>query len=65
MIAFLNGGMSGFTLSHSDLGGYTMITEPDMEYIRTKELLFRWTEMSTFSDAIMRSHPSNKPDVAH
>jgi alpha-glucosidase len=60
LIGQLNGGLSGFTLGHSDIGGYTTILEPYthglLDYVRTKELLLRWIEMSTFSDMIMRTH---------
>lgn len=63
LIGQLNGGLSGCTLSHSDIGGYTNIKDiGGTAYMRTDELLMRWIEMSTFSDAIMRSHPSNIPE---
>jgi len=64
MIGLINSGISGFTLGHSDIGGYTSVTavKGTVNYLRTKSLLFRWIEMSTFSDVIMRSHPSNLPD---
>jgi alpha-glucosidase len=65
MIGLLNGGMSGYTLGHSDIGGYTTISVLNglVQYKRSKELLFRWTEMSTFSDMIMRTHPGVIPDL--
>ena len=65
MIGMLNAGASGFTLAHSDIGGYTSIVNDHvaaMNFTRTKELLWRWIEMSTFCDVIMRSHPSSAPD---
>jgi len=64
MIGLLNSGVSGFTLGHSDIGGYTSVkaVKGTVNYLRTKTLLFRWIEMSAFSDVIMRSHPSNLPD---
>lgn len=66
MIGQMNSGLSGFTLTHSDIGGYTAIEEGfkhlGLHYIRTENLLLRWIEMSTFSDVIMRSHPSNIPE---
>jgi alpha-glucosidase len=62
MIGQINGGVSGITLGHSDIGGYTSaFAKPLYEYYRDQDLLFRWIEMSTFSDVIMRSHPSNIP----
>lgn len=58
LIGQLNGGLSGFTLGHSDIGGYTTIYYVGglYQYTRSKELLLRWTESSTFSDMIMRTH---------
>ena len=65
MMGLLNGGLSGFSMGHSDIGGYTSIHESLAGYNftveRNNELLMRWIEMSTYSDIIMRSHPSNKP----
>lgn len=58
----MNAGLSGTTLSHSDIGAYTS-TSPTAFYHfnRSQTMLYRWIEMSTFSDVIMRSHPANKP----
>lgn len=62
MIGLLNSGISGYSLGHSDIGGYTAVNSPNVDvYLRSKELLLRWIEMTTFSDPIMRSHPSNIP----
>ena len=60
----LNGGISGFGIGHSDIGGYTSLndTEHLRFFKRDRELLKRWIEMSTFSDAVYRTHPSNNPD---
>ncbi len=64
MIGLLNSGLSGFSLGHSDIGGYTAVNEPIVpKYLRDKQLLHRWIEMTTFSDPIMRSHPSSAPDT--
>ena len=32
-----------------------------LKYLRSKELLFRWIEMSALSDVIFRSHMGNLP----
>ena len=63
LIGLINGGMSGFALGHSDIGGYTSLndTENLNYYKRDEQLLVRWMEMSAFSDAIFRTHPSNNP----
>ena len=66
LIAMLNGGMSGYTLGHSDIGGYTTVRAlPFMSYTRSKELLLRWIEMSAFSDMIMRTHVGIIPEHMH
>lgn len=61
LIGMLNGGMSGFAMAHSDIGGYTSF-DVIIRYQRDEQLLIRWMEMSAFSDAVFRTHPSNKPD---
>jgi alpha-glucosidase len=60
----LGGGMSGFTLNHSDIGGYTSITIPFINVLvlgRTKELLWRWMEMAAFTP-VYRTHEGLGPD---
>ena len=54
--ATLSLAMSGFGITHSDVGGYTTI----MHMRRTKELLMRWEEMNAFSP-LFRSHEGNQP----
>ena len=54
--ASLSLGLSGCTLVHSDIGGYTTMRH----MTRTRELLMRWMEMSAFS-IMMRSHEGNRP----
>ncbi|MCR5689758.1 MAG: alpha-glucosidase [Clostridiales bacterium] len=55
--ATLSLAMSGYGLTHSDMGGYT--TLPPIR--RSKELFIRWCEASCFSP-LMRSHEGNRPD---
>ncbi len=54
--ATLSLAMSGYGISHSDVGGYTTI----MHMRRSKELLLRWEEMNVFSP-LWRSHEGNQP----
>lgn len=63
LIGLLNGGISGFGIGHSDIGGYTTLNDTEhLRYFqRDEEILMRWIEMSTFSDAVFRTHPSNNP----
>lgn len=57
----LSGGMSGYSLNHSDIGGFTTIGSPLKNYYRSKELLLRWMELNAFS-SIYRSHEGNRPE---
>ncbi|MBP3216962.1 MAG: alpha-glucosidase, partial [Lachnospiraceae bacterium] len=54
--AALSLAMSGYGVSHSDVGGYTTM----QQMTREKELLMRWEEMNVFSP-LMRSHEGNQP----
>lgn len=56
----LSGGLSGFSLNHSDIGGYTTLNNPLAKVHRSKELLLRWMEFSAFS-TIYRTHEGNLP----
>jgi alpha-glucosidase len=60
----LSSGLSGYSLQHSDIGGYTAIDHPLLEYHRSKELLMRWTELGAFT-TVFRTHEGNKPKVNH
>lgn len=57
----LSSGLSGYSLNHSDIGGYTTITNPIADYHRSRELLWRWTELSAFN-VVFRTHEGNQPD---
>ena len=56
----INGGLSGITLNHSDIGGYTSIMQLGDGYSRDKQLFMRWAEMSAFT-SLMRTHEGNQP----
>lgn len=58
--AMLSSGISGISLNHSDVGGYTSVNRFPIKYIRNQELLFRWIEMNTFSP-ILRTHEGLLP----
>lgn len=50
MTGLMSAGISGFSLNHSDIGGYTTVTYPIVKnYVRSKELLKVWIEMSWFT----------------
>lgn len=49
VLGLLSSGLSGFSLNHTDIGGYTTIKNPVKSYTRSKELLQRWMELSAFT----------------
>jgi alpha-glucosidase (family GH31 glycosyl hydrolase) len=60
----LTSGLSGYSLEHSDIGGYTAIDNPLLRYHRSRELLLRWIELGAFT-AVFRTHEGNIPEVNH
>jgi sulfoquinovosidase len=60
--ALLSSGISGYSLEHTDIGGYTAIDNPLLEYHRSKELLLRWIELGAFT-TVFRTHEGNIPEV--
>jgi sulfoquinovosidase len=58
----LSSGLSGYSLEHTDIGGYTAIDNPLLRYHRSKELLMRWIELGAFT-TVMRTHEGNIPEV--
>ena len=68
LVGLLSGGMSGFSLLHSDTGGYDSFQlkfhgEELPVLARTPELLMRWTELNAFT-AVLRTHEGLEPSVA-
>lgn len=66
LAGLLSSGFSGFSLNHSDIGGYTSISLPIVRFIgrgfvRSRQLLYRWMEMNAFSP-VFRTHEGNEPD---
>ena len=58
----LSGGLSGISLNHNDIGGYTTVTVPYLLSItRSRELLLRWMEMNIFT-AVFRTHEGIQPE---
>ncbi|TGM24898.1 alpha-glucosidase [Leptospira levettii] len=60
IVGLTTSGISGYALNHSDIGGYTTISNPLKNYHRTKELLLRWAEVSAFTP-VFRTHEGNRP----
>jgi alpha-glucosidase len=69
--ATLSGGFSGYSLTHSDVGGYNggalwaMQLLFGVRIIRARELLCRWSELNAFSGAVFRTHEGLTPDRNH
>jgi len=54
----LSGGLSGYSLTHSDIGGYTNIV---ILFKRSRELLLRWMELGAFT-CVYRTHEGLRPE---
>lgn len=59
--SMLSSGMSGLTLNHTDIGGYTTVTLPFWKNVRSRELFYRWAEMAVFTP-VFRTHEGLKPE---
>ncbi len=71
VIALLSSGLSGMSLNHGDIGGYTATTVPSLpfsipffSFSRGQELMLRWIELSAFT-AVYRTHEGNQPRRNH
>ena len=62
LTGLLTSGLSGFSLNHSDTGGYTTVNSPVLRFQRSSELMSRWTEMNAFT-AVLRTHEGNFPEA--
>ena len=61
VIGMLSEGISGFSHTHSDIGGYTAIDYYHvLKYIRQKELFMRWCELAAFT-TMYRTHLGTLP----
>jgi alpha-glucosidase len=56
----ISGGLSGWSLNHSDIGGFTTISMV-INVHRSKELLMRWMEASAFT-SVFRTHEGVQPE---
>ncbi|ERM98111.1 hypothetical protein AMTRI_Chr01g127550 [Amborella trichopoda] len=60
VVGLLSSGLSGYSLNHSDIGGYCAVNFPLIKYQRSEELLLRWMELNAFT-TIFRTHEGNNP----
>jgi len=68
LVGLLTSGLSGFSLMHSDVGGYDVIKldvlgKPIPIINRTPELLARWMELNAFT-AVLRTMEGIAPDLS-
>ncbi len=62
LIGLIGGGISGYSLNHSDIGGYTGVSLGNVGVRRSAELLERWQEFSAFTPAF-RTHEGLRPEA--
>ncbi|HKH80277.1 MAG TPA: alpha-glucosidase, partial [Methylovirgula sp.] len=67
VVGVLSGGVSGFSLLHSDTGGYVSLSlkvagQKIPVIARTSELLQRWMELAAFT-AVFRTHQGLDPSI--
>jgi alpha-glucosidase len=64
VVGLLSGGISGFSLLHSDTGGFVAAKISGFPVIaRSKELLMRWMELNAFT-TIFRTHEGLVPSIS-
>ncbi len=67
LTGMLSGGMSGFSLMHSDIGGYNAFDIDTLgikfTIARSKELLMRWEELNILN-AVYRTHEGLNPKIS-
>ena len=54
----LTGGISGMSINHTDIGGFTTLITPVYKLVRTKEVMLRWLEYAAFTP-VFRTHDGN------
>ncbi|MBQ49569.1 MAG: alpha-glucosidase [Zetaproteobacteria bacterium] len=57
----ISGGFSGYSLNHSDIGGYSTFKLAGLGLSREKNLFMRWAEASAFFP-VYRTHEGNMPE---
>lgn len=59
----ITGGISGMSVNHTDIGGFTTLYSPIYKLTRKKEVLLRWLEFAAFTP-IFRTHDGSysRPD---
>ncbi len=68
VVGLLSGGISGFSLLHSDTGGYVALSKTFAGkkfplIARSRELLMRWVELNAFT-SVLRTHEGLDPAIS-
>jgi alpha-glucosidase len=59
--AMVTSGLSGISINHTDIGGYTTVDNALLKVKRDEELLKRWIEFAAFTP-VYRTHEGLKPE---
>ncbi|MFI3168017.1 MAG: alpha-glucosidase [Bacillota bacterium] len=51
----ISSGLSGMSINHTDIGGFTTIITKYFKLVRSKEVMFRWLEFAAFTP-VFRTH---------
>lgn len=62
ILGIVTGGISGISINHSDVGGYTTVKQAIIRSKRKMDLFKRWTEVNTFMP-ILRTHEGLRPEL--
>mmetsp|Transcript_69531 Transcript_69531/g.137565 ORF Transcript_69531/g.137565 Transcript_69531/m.137565 type:complete len:777 (+) Transcript_69531:46-2376(+) len=70
MVGAMSGGLSGWSMNHVDVGGFTMtdrlpwLPMPGIRFRRNDDLLTRWMELSVFLNVVLRTHMGLLPNIS-
>jgi alpha-glucosidase len=53
--ALITSGISGMSINHTDIGGFTTLVTPVYKLVRKKEVMLRWLEYAAFTP-VFRTH---------
>lgn len=62
ILGVITGGISGISINHSDVGGYTTVKQAIIRSKRKMDLFKRWTEVNAFMP-VFRTHEGLRPEL--
>lgn len=62
ILGIITGGISGISINHSDIGGYTTVKQAIIRSKRKMDLFKRWTEVNAFMP-VFRTHEGLRPEL--